>query len=524
MSSLWSPRPTDPSINVIGSRFVRRRKLDSQGKVSAYKSRLVAKGYQERPGFDYTNVFAPQPRHASWRLTMAASAKLGMVLRQFDVKGAFLEVPVPEDRYIYLEIPPELQTEDNAGLVLRVLRWLYGLHEAPLEWYHHFCAKLIAIGWRRTNFDPCLFFRIIGAEERLELLCIWTDDGLAALDGDQSDADRLIEELRSVQLPIEDLGTPSTYLGMKIEVHHSLRTIHISQPALIDSLAKLLKVTNESRIRTIPLTINPASLFKSIDNPIIPTTDPRHKLYGVVVGKLNWLAIMTRFDLAFTVSVMSRFLREPTEKAWKACTRATRYLLGTRMHGITYSHAVDTGIAPDPFPYELAQTTGSVCYTDSSYGDDPICTRSTGAFMLTWRGCPINWQSKLQTVVAQSSMEAELIASCDGAKELAWFSKFFEDLIPGRSSQSTLAIDNSAAIQYAHGHTQHKNTKHIRIRFNYIREELARGEIYIQKVHTSINCADLLTKSLPDYHHSILSQRLGLLDWSNVKNILDFLS
>ncbi len=121
-------------------------------------------------------------------------------------------------------------------------------------------------------------------------------------------------------------------------------------------------------------------------------------------------------------------------------------------------------------------------------------------------------------------MEAELIASCDGAKELAWFSKFFEDLIPGRSSQSTLAIDNSAAIQYAHGHTQHKNTKHIRIRFNYIREELARGEIYIQKVHTSINCADLLTKSLPDYHHSILSQRLGLLDWSNVKNILDFLS
>jgi hypothetical protein len=89
-------RPADPNVTVIDSRFIYRRKFNAVGELVKYKARLVARGYQEVAGIDYGEVFTPQPRHATWRWVLALAVQLGLITRQIDVVGAFLETPVPE--------------------------------------------------------------------------------------------------------------------------------------------------------------------------------------------------------------------------------------------------------------------------------------------------------------------------------------------------------------------------------------------------------------------------------------------
>ena len=134
-------------------------------------------------------------------------------------------------------------------------------------------------------------------------------------------------------------------------------------------------------------------------------------------------------------------------------------------------------------------------YMDSDYAGDLDDRRSTTGYVFTLGGGPICWKSTVQSIVALSTTEAEYMAVAEAAKEALWLIGLVKEL-GIRQGGVQLHCDSQSAIHLAKNQVYHARTKHIDVRFHKIRELIASGEILLQKVHTSENAADMLTKPI----------------------------
>lgn len=200
------------------------------------------------------------------------------------------------------------------------------------------------------------------------------------------------------------------------------------------------------------------------------------------VGSLMYLMLATRPDIAFAVGIVSRYLDRPSIQHIKAVKRIFRYLKVTKDLGIIFKK---TNL------FSLS------CYSDADYAGDPITRRSTNGYVLFLGGNPISWSSRRQQCTALSTTEAEYIAASEAVKELMWFLKFFQDLLPNTNLQPVLYIDNQGAIKLAKNPEFHARTKHIDVRVHYIREKYNEGFFEIHYAPSNEQIADVFTKPLP---------------------------
>ena len=200
--------------------------------------------------------------------------------------------------------------------------------------------------------------------------------------------------------------------------------------------------------------------------------------YRNLMGSLMYLAVWTRPDLAMAVSILSRFSQNPGVKHWEAAKRVVRYLKGTIDHGILYKVGEDVPVWG---------------YSDASYGSDPDTKRGRSGYIFMSGGGAVSWGSKLQEVVALSSTESEYMAMAYAVQEASYLQTFQKEM--GVDQEGVVLLcDNQSAIKLAKNPIFHKRSKHIAIKYHYIREKVESGEVELAFVATRDMAADQLTK------------------------------
>ena len=149
-----------------------------------------------------------------------------------------------------------------------------------------------------------------------------------------------------------------------------------------------------------------------------------------------------------------------------------------------------------------------VGYTDASYANS-FEARSISGYGILICGCLVSWYSHTQQVVALSTAEAEYIAITDIAKEIAWFKLFMSEMgFP--QGNVVVCEDNEAAIKISKNPQDHKRTKHIQVRYHYIRDQIYNGEFHLEYVPTEYQLADIFTKGLYGPRLRFLMEQLGI--------------
>lgn len=200
-----------------------------------------------------------------------------------------------------------------------------------------------------------------------------------------------------------------------------------------------------------------------------------------LIGALMYLAVSTRFDISFAVSFLSRFLAEPTSQHWNFALRVLRYLKGTANLGIVYHGSTRSEAVLEAF-------------SDSDYASDPVTRRSVSGQVFKYNGSPVSWSSTQQKTVALSSTEAEYLAACEATKTALWLKQLLVEL--HLEVTPTILIDNQSAIRLIKNPEFHKRTKHIDVRYHFIREKFDNREIDLGYVPSEVQEADLFTKPL----------------------------
>jgi hypothetical protein len=218
--------------------------------------------------------------------------------------------------------------------------------------------------------------------------------------------------------------------------------------------------------------------------------------YQAIVGSLIYAAIGTRPDISQAVGAVSRYCANPSEAHMTAAKRICRYLKGT----------IDTSLK-----YEKTDTNTVVAYSDSDWAGDHDDRRSTSGSVFIMAGGAISWNSQKQSTVALSTAEAEYIALSSAVQEALWIRRFLSDLSINVSNPMIIFEDNVGAIAMANNPVNHRRTKHIDIKYHFIREAVQAGHVELVYCSTKLMIADILTKPLARSRFEDLRHELGLV-------------
>jgi hypothetical protein len=218
------------------------------------------------------------------------------------------------------------------------------------------------------------------------------------------------------------------------------------------------------------------------------------------VGSLRYL-VHTRLDLAYSVGYVSQFLQRSTTEHEQAVKRIVRYVAGTLDYSLYYPRC--------PGEAHL------VGYSDSDHADDINTSKSTSGILFFLGKCPISWQSIKHQVVAMSSCKAEYIAASTASTQTLWLARLLGDLLGGDAGAVELRVDSLSALALAKNLVFHERSKHIQVRYHFIRDCLAEGSIKARYINTKDQLADLLTKPLGRIKFFELCYRSGMTQLSH---------
>ncbi|GJW07361.1 putative ribonuclease H-like domain-containing protein [Tanacetum coccineum] len=441
-------------MKVIGTRWVFRNKRDERGVVVRNKARLVAQGYRQEEGIDYDEVFAPVARIEAIRLFLAFASFMGFIVYQMDVKSAFLYGTIDEE--VYVSQPPGFVDPDHPKKVYKVVKALYGLHQAPRAWYATLSTFLEEHGYRRGSIDKTLFIK--KNKKDIMLVQVYVDDIIFG-STKKSWCDEF-ETLMKGRFQMSSMGELTFFLGLQVK--QSQTGLFISQDKYV---ADMLKKFDLASVKT---TITPMETKMALTKDE-ESADVDVHLYRSMIGSLMYLTA-SRPDIMFAVCACSRFQVNPKVSHLIAVKRIFKYLKGKPNLG-------------------LWKSTTSGCQ-----------------FL---RRRLISWQCKKQTIVATSTTEAEYVAAANCCGQILWIQNQLLDY--GFNFMNTkIHIDNESTICIVKNPVFHSKTKHIEIKHHFIRDAYERKLIQVQKIHTNNNVAGLLTKAFDGPRFNFLVVNIGM--------------
>lgn len=474
----------------IGSRWVFKVKRNADGSIERYKARLVAQGFSQRPGSDYHETFAPTPRWAALRAVLVLAAFEDLHLESVDISSAFLNGTLKETVFMR---QPEGFEEKGAGWVWRLKRSLYGLKQAGRVWHETLNERLEEMGFKRILCEHSIW--VFGRGDSRIIIPVFIDDMTIAAKS-KAEVDRVKLELKS-HFKLRDLGPTSFLLGVSIERDRPNRTIRLSQRQYVLDLLDRFNFSDCSPVSTpldpsirLSTSMAPQSYEEELQMRSIP--------YINAVGALAYLAIATRPDIAHSVGVLARFSQNPGLQHWKAIKHLFRYLKGSLDYKLTYSPTSSSST-------ELFHT-----YTDTDHAGNPDSGRSTSGYLVKMGTGAISWQSRLQSIVALSTTEAEYVAATTAGQEILFLRNLLTSFGYSLDSPSTLYIDNQSALQVAKNPEHHGRMKHLDLRFYWLRDEVEKGTIRMEHIGTDEMPADLLTKPLARVKVQKFAEMMGL--------------
>lgn len=477
------------NAHVIGSRLVFHRKRDADGAVKQCKVRVVAQGFSQIPGVDYNETFAPVAKSSSLRLMLALAARFSWPLIQLDVKSAYLNGDLDEE--IYMRQPQGTATRGGEHLVCRLNKPLYGLKQAGHAWYKRYRDALTELGLTRSEADLACFWQHDG--ESLAMVGTIVDDMLVTGTPD------LVERFRAgikTKFTVTDAGDVAWLLGIEVVRDLTAGTVRLAQRSAIDTLVRAMHLEGAKPAST------PIAVGGVLDKSQCPITsagiaDMIGIPYREGVGMCMYIAVTTRADIAYAVHRLAQYMSNPGRPHWEALKRLVRYLIGTRELWLVYGR----------------DTSGLAGYTDADWGSNDDSRHSVCGYVYTFDGGAVSWSAKKQNVVALSSTEAEYIGITHASKEAIWLRSLLGDLVhPDFASHAVrLFSDNKSAMDLARNNAFHARTKHIAIRYHFIREAVERGEVDLGYRCTEDMPADVFTKPLTRKRLEHLCALFGLL-------------
>jgi hypothetical protein len=476
-------RPRDRVV--LTGKWVYKHKRGSNGEILRYKSRWVVRGFEQQEGLDYYETFASVVKPMSYKLLFAIAAANDLEIEQMDVKTAFLYGDI--DTEIYVEQPEGMGAIGESNKVCKLNKALYGLKQSPRVWYFTLTTYLKTLGFEPLTADNCVFHNSKGT-----YVAIFVDDLLII--GPSKANISTIKTRLSEQFHMTDLGPCKYYLGMEVTRDRQNRTLKLSQRSYLEKVLRNFGIWDCNKKHDTPIDTH-TKLQKAEADYEPKTADI--KWYQSAVGSLMYAMLGTRPDIAYAVSVVSRFAAKPTQAHKATVTRIFRYLRKT----------VDYVLV---FKGPLAVLSG---YSDSDWAGDHDSRRSTSGYVFSVGSAVISWSSKLQTTVALSSCEAEYIGQTNATKEAIWLQRLLNEIQPEAANKAQATIiycDNQGAIALAKNPQFHARTKHIDIQHHFVRDKVSEGVIELQYIETESQVADGLTKPLDKIKFERFRKAIGL--------------
>lgn len=481
----WTLVPRESGMKVIKSKWVYRIKRDAAGNIDKYKARLVAVGSSQVEGLDYFETFSPVVKLTSLRTLLALGLQQGLVMRQLDVKTAYLHGTLEET--VYMEPPAGSTCTD--GKVCRLNKALYGLKQSGRTWYLTLDNILRQQGYKRLEADRCVYVLQRGTGK--VILSVYVDDMLLLATSTQL-LSTAIKNLGQ-EVDLKDLGEPAYILGIEVCHNKEQNTLTVSQKKYVDEVLKRFGMQDCKPAKTPMETAGWKEESQSTqrEKPNVP--------YQTLIGSLMYLVQGTRPDIAFAVNYLSQFSHQYTDKHWKLAKRVLRYLQGTREVGITYRQSDDPILG----------------HTDASWNEFGT-GKSRSAYVFTMCQAAISWKSTKQHLVALSTCEAEYISLAETMKEGRWFQTFFVEL--GFDNYGTVPLevrcDNQSAIKIVENPIHHQRTKHIELKYLFARNEVEAKRFKVTYQRSEEMIADALTKPVPRWKIRVCAEGFGFTNFS----------
>ena len=474
--------PVPAGHKAVGSKLVFKIKRDSSGNIERYKVRLVAKGFSQIEGDTFFDTYAPVAKMNSIRVFANIVASNGLHCHQADVNTAFL---IPElNEEIYLKSP--------AGFppcTWRLKKTLYGLKQSNHEWFMEADAKLKSLGFKPCLGDSCMYVRT-DSDGRCFYIALYVDDMLFA-HHNLTEVKRVMASVGAFW-PMKDLGQVHQFLGITVTRNLEEHTIHLSQKELLLECLELASLTDCNATQS-PYDLS-APLHTAKEWELL-LSDSDKTLYQRLVGKLLYISNNTRPDLCCAVNMLASYVSKPTDLHMLALKKVLRYCKGT----------IDDGIVlGGPNPLQIL-----VGYSDADWAGDLDTRRSRTGYIFTLGPSCVTWQSKKQTTVALSTMEAEYLALSSATQELRWLRVLLDELgFPQDIVE--MQQDNTSCISLTKGNSAHSRSKHIDIRHHSLRDEIEQGHMSMTWCSTKKMIADIMTKPLPVPRFNELKDMLNM--------------
>jgi len=481
--------------NVLPNKWVYKIKVDQDGSLTEFKSRITPKGFRQKEGVDFFEVFAATGRYKSMRLGLSLTARWDHELVQFDVPTAFLNADMEEE--VYMELPDGYK-EGREGMVCKLNKSLYGLKQSPRNWYLLFRNFIMKdLGLKATVSDPCLFFKR-SRTGRLMLIFLFVDDLQCSYHrADQAEWDELKAKLIQ-RFDTKDLGESKWILGMRISRDRKARTIMLDQELYVTKALEKYGLAECKPVATPEVVghrnVADGSSQTAGDQPLKATEQQR---FMEITGTLMYASISTRPDISHAVHRLASNMQAPTRQHMADAERCLRYLAGTKDVGLIFgSRSEPTSVlAGDSRGRSLLQV--DVCaYADADWANDKADRKSITGWVAKVNGDPISWTSKKQRTVAQSTCEAELYAEAAAIQEVLWLRGILSELNLHLRMGSTVFGDNQSAIAVSRNGIKGERTKHVDVKYHFITETVENGTVQLKWIPTTEQQADIFTKAL----------------------------
>jgi hypothetical protein len=451
------------------------------GEFEKLKSRLVAGGnLQDKSDYSEEETSSPTVSLQSLYLTISLAAKEGRKVGTMDVGTAYLNAVMK--REVLMRIEPKLASllvdidpscyalEDNGCIVVRLNKALYGCLESAKLWYDDISATLRGMGFTANRKDPCVLNVMRGGHQ--VTVNIYVDDVLCT-SVDQSDIDWVATELKLKygELTV-NTGMKHSYLGQTLDFS-SRGEVSVSMESYVRDVLELYSV---SGTRATPAGENLYDV--SSDLPVLGVKEGEE--FHSRVAKLLYVAQRARPDILTAVAFLTTRVKRCTSEDEEKLDRVLKYLNGTPSLGLKLKTDQDLTL---------------FAYVDASFAVHEDMKSHTGAMMTLGKG-PIYVSSKKQGLMTKSSTESELVGMSDVLPQVLWTRDFLME--QGYEVPPAIVYqDNTSTITLAaKGHSRSARTRHIGIRYFFVKDRVDRGEVRIVHMPTEEMIADIMTKPL----------------------------
>ena len=480
----WLRSDLLPNDRVFTSKYVYKIKRSAEtGEAYRFKARMIVRGFEMAKGVDFVDSFSPTPGLAVARLMMSIAIANDMELHKVDIEQAFLQADKLDEgvngRY-FINPPAGSPEAGNKDIVYEVLKPLYGSPSSPRALHKTMDAYFKSEGFDTIGFEESVWVRPAGGKYSEDLyVSAHVDDCLLSCKSPEVIA-KFKRDLLS-RFAGTDEGEVTEYLGCQLVRDRKTRSGHLVQAGYAERVLRAFNMWDSHPVAT-PL--DPNVRLSKLDCPAV--VDPHvHRRYRSIVGCISYLVNMTRPDLAFSFSQLSKFLQHPGDAHLAAAHRVLAYVRGTVNQGI-YFH--------DPGAGKRNILSG---WVDSDFASDVDTRKSVTGYLMSLNGGPIAWKAARQGGVTLSSSEAEFVAASQAGKEILYLRALLKGFACPQMRPTEIWEDNASCIMMSENPTNRERSRHVDVRVHFLRDMVRDGKVKLVKCAGTQNVADALTKSLP---------------------------